>query len=158
MKKNSRGLIVHPGLKHPRRPRHSTPPVKNIPKGYIATREIADKIGRSSVWVIHALNRLKVKHVRCGHTMYWEGEGANEYIQMQVKGLYDSIPEGYVDVATALESTGLKSPAYLTTLFKRGKVQRVRYRDDSDPRGRRTRFAYNLVDLLSHLGLDSSGI
>lgn len=153
MKINRRGLIVHPGLKHPRRPRHSTPPVKNIPKCYIATGEIANKIGRSSVWVIHALNRLKVAHVRCGHTIYWEGKGAEEYIGTQVRGLYDSIPEGYVDVATALETTGLKSPGYLTTLFKRGKVQRVRYRDESDPRGRRTRFAYKLVDLLSHLGV-----
>lgn len=154
MKINRRGLIIHTGLKHPRRPRHSTPPVKNIPKGYIATGEIANKIGRSSVWVIHALNRLKVEHVRCGHTIYWEGKGAEEYIGTQVQGLYDSIPEGYVDVATALETTGLKSPGYLTTLFKRGKVQRVRYRDESDPRGRRTRFAYKLVDLLSHLGLN----
>jgi hypothetical protein len=52
----------------------------------------------------------------------------------------------------ALELTGFKNGATLSTMFKRGQVRRVRYRDDMGA-GRKTRFAYNILDLERHMGL-----
>jgi hypothetical protein len=152
--KNQSQLIKHPGLKSPRKPRNSTPPVQKIPHGYLSTQEIADAVGRTPTCILTTLERRKVPKVRFGRVVYWDGELAREYIREVDADVYDHMPNGYIDIESALELTGFKSAAYLSTLFKRGKVRRIRYRDDMGA-GRKTRFAYNVLDLETLLSLNS---
>lgn len=150
--KNQGKLIQHPGLKYPRKPRNSTPAVKKVPYGYLSTPEIAEAVGRTPACVLTTLERRKVPKVRSGRVVYWDGDMAREYIKTLNSDVYEGVPNGYTDVEGALELTGFKNGATLSTMFKRGQVRRVRYRDDMGA-GRKSRFAYNILDLERHMGL-----
>lgn len=118
----------------------------------MSTQEIAEAVGRTPTCVLVTLERRKVPKVRSGKMVYWDGDIAREYIKTLNSDVYEGIPNGYTDMEGALELTGFKNGATLSTMFKRGQVRRVRYRDDMGA-GRKTRFAYNILDLERHLGL-----
>lgn len=155
MKTSKNQLIKHPMIKHPRNPRNNTPNSLRVPEGYVSTKEIAERCGRTSACVLAHLNRLKAPKAKRGKDVYWDGNIAEEYLKNLTADLFDYLPNGYVDVATALEISGFNSSASLTMLFKRGKIHRVRYREDA-AQGRKTRYGYNLLDLERHLGLTSN--
>ena len=118
----------------------------------MSTQEIAEAVGRTPTCVLVTLERRKVPKVRSGKMVYWDGDIAREYIKTLNSDVYEGIPNGYTDMEGALELTGFKNGATLSTMFKRGRVRRVRYRDDMGA-GRKTRFAYNILDLERHMGL-----
>lgn len=118
----------------------------------MSTQEIAEAVGRTPTCVLVTLERRKVPKVRSGKMVYWDGDIAREYIKTLNSDVYEGIPNGYTDMEGALELTGFKNGATLSTMFKRGQVGRVRYRDDMGA-GRKTRFAYNILDLERHMGL-----
>lgn len=118
----------------------------------MSTQEIAEAMGRTPTYVLVTLERRKVPKVRSGKMVYWDGDIAREYIKTLNSDVYEGIPNGYTDMEGALELTGFKNGATLSTMFKRGQVRRVRYRDDMGA-GRKTRFAYNILDLERHMGL-----
>lgn len=118
----------------------------------MSTQEIAEAVGRTPTCVLVTLERRKVPKVRSGKMVYWDGDIAREYIKTLNSDVYEGIPNGYTDMEGALELTGFKNGATLSTMFKRGQVRRVRYRDDMGA-GRKTRFAYNILDLERHMGL-----
>lgn len=118
----------------------------------MSTQEIAEAVGRTPTCVLVTLERRKVPKVRSGKMVYWDGDIAREYIKTLNSDVYEGIPNGYTDMEGALELTGFKNGATLSTMFKRGQARRVRYRDDMGA-GRKTRFAYNILDLERHMGL-----
>lgn len=118
----------------------------------MSTQEIAEAVGRTPTCVLVTLERRKVPKVRSGKMVYWDGDIAREYIKTLNSDVYEGIPNGYTDMEGALELTGFKNGATFSTMFKRGQVRRVRYRDDMGA-GRKTRFAYNILDLERHMGL-----
>ena len=118
----------------------------------MSTQEIAEAVGRTPTCVLVTLERRKVPKVRSGKMVYWDGDIAREYIKTLNSDVYEGIPNGYTDMEGALELTGFENGATLSTMFKRGQVRRVRYRDDMGA-GRKTRFAYNILDLERHMGL-----
>lgn len=154
MRATKNQLINHPMIKHPRKPRQTVRPTSKVPENYVSTAEIVERSGRSAACVLARLNRSKAPKIRVGKKVYWSRESVENYLDSLTADLFEYLPNGYVDVATALKISGYTSTAALTMLFKRGKVKRIRYQEDAGY-GRKTRYGYNLLDLERHLGLTS---